>query len=121
MTLKAIDYLDSDEAVGEYESAELEIAEQNQKTANTTNLMASLRTSVDAISGEIRQLASEIETLEGRLVETEQQYREIVSRVRSNLQRDQNAFKIAFGVGEQLMAINIKRDATSSSQFERST
>jgi predicted nucleic acid-binding Zn-ribbon protein len=112
MTLKPIDYLDSEEAVKEYELSELELSEQNQRSASTTNLIASLRTSLNAVSEEIKRLMGEIEGLKNQEVKAEQEFREMLSRINSNFRRDENAFKTAFGVGQQLRTLNGEPDTT---------
>jgi hypothetical protein len=110
MTLKPIDYLDSEEAVKEYELSELELSEQSQRSTTTTNLIASLRTSLNVVSEEIKKLLLEIEGLRNQEVKAEQEFREMLSRVNSNFRRDENAFKTAFGVGQQLRALNTEPD-----------
>jgi len=105
MTLKPIDYLDSEEAVKEYELSELELGEHSQRSTTATNLIASLRASLNGVSEEIKRLMVEIEELGNQEVKAEQDFREMLSQINSNLRRDENAFKTAFGVGQQLRTL----------------
>ncbi len=102
MTLKPIDYLDSEEAVKEYELSELELSEHNQRGTTTTNLIASLQTSLNAVSEEIKRLMAEIEGLKNQEVKAEQEFTEMLSQINSRFRRDENAFKLAFGIGRQI-------------------
>ena len=116
MTLKPIDYLDSEQAVTEYETCELELSEHSQRITTTTNQIASLRTFLNSLEAEIKKLLEDIETFKERQVRAEQDFRNLLAQLNSNARRDENAFKLAFRIGRQIVLLDDKPPEADTKQ-----
>jgi hypothetical protein len=101
MSLRPIDYLDSEEAVERYEVSEIELADALQLSQSLTEKMADLRKSLASLDGEIKGLLSDIEARKAQLAGVEERKVVTMSEVNSNFRQDEVGFKKAFRIGQQ--------------------
>lgn len=101
MSLRPIDYLDSEEAVGMYEVGEIELADALQLSTSLTEKIAELRRLLTSLDSEIKSLLSDIEARKAELAGVEERKVVTMSEVNSNFRQDEVGFKKAFRIGQQ--------------------
>jgi predicted transcriptional regulator len=101
MSLRPIDYLDSEEAVEKYEVSEIELADVLQFSKSLTEKIADLQKSLASLDIEIKSLLSDIEAKKTELAGVEERKVVTMSEVNSNFRQDEVGFKKAFRIGQQ--------------------